>query len=88
MRKIIFLLAMFLTSTPALANEIGEELVTFHCGGCHGDEMYTRDDRKTRSIYQLIGRVKGCNRVAGTQWDKEQINAVVEYLNKTYYHFE
>ena len=88
MRKAITILVLLLMSTPTMSNELGEELVTFSCSGCHGDDMYTRENRKTQNIHQLIGRVKGCNRVAATEWNSEQIDAVVKYLNDTFYHFE
>ncbi len=73
----------------------GKALHDKSCTRCHismfggdGSEMYTRDDRKTRSAAQLAGRISACNANAGAGWFPEDEAHVAAYLNLQYYHFK
>ena len=64
------------------------------CTACHvesfggdGSKIYTRKDRKVKSIEGLMGRVKGCNQQVGANFSKEDVDNVVSYLNQTFYKF-
>lgn len=64
------------------------------CTSCHiemfggdGTKIYTRKDRKTKTVEGLIGRVKSCNQQTGANLGKEDIDNVVNYLNETFYKF-
>lgn len=64
------------------------------CISCHvdmvggdGSKVYTRKDRKIKSIEGLMGQVKGCNQQVGAKFSKDDVDNVVNYLNTTYYKF-
>lgn len=64
------------------------------CISCHvdmaggdGSKVYTRKDRKVKSIEGLMGQVKGCNQQVNAKFSKEDVDNVINYLNKTYYKF-
>ncbi len=64
------------------------------CVACHeqmvsGDAkvLYTRKDRLAKNYQELKQRVRYCKDQLGLDWDKEQTQAVVEYLAKNYYDY-
>ena len=84
-------LILFFTLLPgsALAADIdnGEDLHFEHCTGCHGDEVYTRADRKMKDLAQLGKQVRFCQNAVGATWFDDEVDDVIEYLNTSYYHF-
>jgi len=68
--------------------ERGAALHAAHCTGCHGDEVYTRPDRRIRSFPALVRRVQACNRNIGAGMTPAQVHDVIAYLNRRYYRFE
>jgi len=85
------ILMLFVTVLPAsaLAADIenGEDLHFEHCTGCHGSEVYTRDDRKMRDLAQLGKQVRFCQNAVDATWFDDEVDDVIEYLNATHYHF-
>jgi len=65
----------------------GKQLHNSRCLACHDGRVYTRPDRKVKSIEGLIGQVRRCDRQLGTQLERGQRNDLVKYLNDTYYRF-
>jgi hypothetical protein len=65
----------------------GEKLVQESCTKCHGDEMYTRKDRKVTSLDALGKQVRRCRDNIDITWFDEDISDVVAYLNSKYYKF-
>jgi len=65
----------------------GEKLVQESCTRCHGDEMYTRQDRRVNSLDALGKQVRRCRDNIGITWFDEDVNDVVYYLNNKYYKF-
>lgn len=64
------------------------------CTSCHvqmfggdGSKIYTRKDRKIKTVEGLMGQVKGCNAQVGAKFSKDDVDNVVHYLNTTYYKF-
>ena len=64
------------------------------CQSCHTqmtggkpDMLYTRSDRRVKSLGGLISQVGGCNRMQKVGLDEEGLNDVVKYLNETFYKF-
>ena len=58
-----------------------------HCGACHTPGIHYRRDTLPMSRDELLGLVDVFRRQAGLAWTPEEINDVVEYLNRTRYHF-
>jgi len=65
-----------------------------NCTSCHvsmfggdGSGIYTRADRRIKSLEGLEGQVAGCSNNTGVNLTKDQINDVVKYLNDEYYKF-
>lgn len=65
----------------------GKTLHAQHCSGCHDTSVYTRTNRRVRSIEALIGQVNGCVRQTGARLDREQVNDIVKYLDESFYEF-
>ena len=75
--------------SPVFADELatGRALVAKSCTSCHGDEVYTRPDRKITSLAALQKRVAYCTKAAHVDWSAADKAAVVAYLNTAFYHF-
>ena len=84
MTFLVFLLA----SNSLFADpDQGKVLYEESCTKCHGTEVFTRDDRSIKSLEGLKSRVKQCSQAAESQWGDEEINIVVDYLDKNFYKF-
>ena len=58
------------------------------CSKCHDTSVYSRPDKRINTLGALQGQVNRCTRPAGAEWDKQDIADVVEYLNRSFYHFK
>lgn len=87
--KFLSVLIFILLPGTLLAADIdnGEDLHFEHCTGCHGDEVYTRADRKMKDLAQLGKQVRFCQNAVGATWFDDEVDDVIEYLNATYYRF-
>lgn len=65
----------------------GKQLVDENCYSCHGDEAYTRKDRRVVSRPGLTKQVQRCELALGLSWFDEDINNSAEYLNQKFYRF-
>lgn len=87
-RQLLFAAATVMIATPAVAADINaRRLITDDCTGCHGNEVFSRQDRTVSSMPGLKARVRNCTAVAGADWSSNEMQAVVEYLNERYYDF-
>lgn len=68
--------------------ENGKKLVDDNCYSCHGNEVYTRSDRKVKSFQGLHKQVQRCELSLGLSWFDDQIENASGYLNTSYYHFK
>ncbi len=66
----------------------GKSLHDAQCTACHDSSVYTRANRRVKSVEGLIGQVEFCNRNLGGKLSREQMNDLVQYLNQAYYKFE
>ncbi len=73
--------------SDAQAIQHGKEIVQKDCTRCHGDEVYTRSDRRVKSLAALSKQVQRCKENVGAQLFDEDVNDVVKYLNSKYYKF-
>jgi len=92
MRKVIALttglfFSIFL-QTAAADIVHGKTLHTANCVGCHQQEVYTRKDRRITSLDSLRSQVARCEANLGLKMFPEDIDAVTDYLNASYYKFK
>lgn len=66
----------------------GKQLHNASCTTCHGTEVYTRKNRRIKSIEGLIGQVHNCNTNLERNYSDAQLNDLIKYLSETYYKFE
>ena len=81
------LLAAGALPTTAAA-ENGATLHQENCTSCHDDGVYKRKDRRVTDMAGLKKQVRRCEQSLGLTWFDEDIDAVVAYLNSTYYKFK
>jgi len=86
MKKTVFSLAMLVSITSTA--EIGKEYVDESCLSCHGTEMFTRDESKIETNFDLRRQVSYCVSHLDVDWFPEEEQAVVKYLNDTFYHLK
>jgi len=81
---------LFAMGTGANAADIaaGKELVHENCHSCHGHEVYTRPDRKVKTLAGLHKQVQRCELALGLRWFDQQIDDASGYLNEKYYKFK
>lgn len=63
----------------------GKALTEAHCYQCHGNEVYTRADRKVHTLEGLQRQVQRCELALGLKWFDEEIANVSAYLNQEFY---
>jgi hypothetical protein len=82
------LAAPVLTLNTASAGHQGEAPHNQKCMGCHKTEVYTREDRKVKTLHALSNQVQNCMKgAANTEWTNKQTGDVVDYLNSKFYKF-
>ena len=83
-------IALLLTALPAVQAADagnGKQLVDKNCTSCHDDSVYTRDNRRVKTLDALKKQVKRCELNLGLKWLDDEISDVVSYLNDSYYRF-
>jgi len=70
------------------AADNGAALHQENCTSCHDDGVYKRKDRRVTDMAGLKKQVRRCEQSLGLTWFDEDIDAVVGYLNSTYYKFK
>lgn len=81
------IVACYATASQAVDLENGDDLHFENCTGCHDSTAYTRDDRKVQSLARLGTQVRFCKDNLDLTWFDDEVNDVIGYLNKEYYHF-
>jgi len=79
------------TAQPEMTETMakGKQLHEANCmTGCHNTSVYTRENRKITHLEGLKARVQGCANNFNLPWFDDELAAVVDYLNHTYYLFE
>lgn len=71
------------------------KLYQANCISCHAsmfdgkaDEIFTRKDRKVKTVERLKARVQMCATNLNLQWFDEEVDDVTTYLNREFYHFK
>lgn len=73
-----------------LANEPhsrGQLLYENQCHSCHESVVHVRQDHKARNMADIQYWVGRWSQEVGTKWSADEIDAVVQYLNDTFYHY-
>lgn len=72
----------------------GKQLHDKNCIACHinisggdGTALYTRTNHRVTHLNALKAQVRRCESNLELRWFEEDIDAVVDYLNTTYYKF-
>ena len=95
MKKIINFLLLTLSvslSTNVYAaddkHHNGKDLHDKKCTTCHDNSVYSRDDRKVKTMSALENQVENCMKgAAKAEWTQPETTSVVEFLNDRYYKF-
>ncbi len=66
----------------------GQKLFTqSKCNQCHTTSVYTKPDRKVKSLKALEAQVRRCDSNLNTNWFDDEIHDVTAYLNQQFYKF-
>ena len=93
MKKLILMLTITLVYSTSYAETDpvlvhGEKLHADKCTNCHGTDVYTRENRRVKSLEALSNQVNNCMKgPAKANWTASETNSVVEYLNTKFYKF-
>ncbi len=91
MKKISVLFAVFITFSAYADMQEAKELHDESCLNCHiflhDASFYNREDRKINNNFKLRAQVSFCVNNLNVEWFPDEQMSVVEYLNKTYYHY-
>jgi hypothetical protein len=80
--------ALFATQCLAVEDDNAQSLYDQNCISCHGDEVYTREDRRVGSLAGLEAQVRRCDANLELRLFDEDISALTQLLNDRYYHFK
>ena len=84
----LFLFTITLSVSSYAADvENGSELHAESCTQCHDSAAYTREDRKVHNLDRLGTQVRFCKDNLGVAWFDDEVDDVIEFLNKEYYHY-
>lgn len=65
----------------------GQLLYENHCITCHDSRAHIRDKRKSRSVADIEKWVFRWAQHLNLEWDRVEINDVIDYLNQRFYQF-
>jgi len=95
MRKLsmlVFLTCLPFSSLPVSAAAPGnvaegEKLHSANCTGCHDTKVYSRSDRKVKSMAGLKEQMAMCGHAAKLELSESDKQNLVKYLNERFYRF-
>ena len=76
-----------ITAVNAADADIGKSLYDANCQGCHDTRIHTRPNRIIHTYGDLANRVKFCDAQVKAGFTDEQLKAVTDYLNSSFYKF-
>jgi cytochrome c5 len=74
----------------SLANEpepLGKMLYENHCLSCHESMVHIRETQKAKTIEDIQYWVGRWSIELDVKWSADEIDAVVQHLNETFYHY-
>ena len=66
----------------------GKRLYDANCTKCHDSSVFTRKDRRVRSLDALKGQLEACGHAANVNLSAAQKQDLVKYLNDQFYRFQ
>ncbi len=78
-------LLYFSSSLLSAEPDRGQMLYENHCQACHETWLHSRTDRRVSSLSELRKRVQGWSNHSELNWRNEDIDAVTDYLSRTFY---
>lgn len=84
---LVFLAAAGVAQAQAPAAERGKLLYETHCIACHSTQVHWRDQRLVKTWDGLLVQVARWQGNMVLRWNRDDIYAVAEHLNRLYYHF-
>ena len=81
-------LATLSSSSFAIDVNHGKSLQQENCMRCHDDGIYTREERRVTTLDALRQQVQRCETNLDLTWFPEDVDAVIEYLNTSFYKFK
>lgn len=81
-------LVMASSSSAAADINHGKSLQQENCMRCHDDSIYTREERRVTTRDALQRQVQRCETNLNLAWFPEDVDAVTEYLNTSFYKFK
>ena len=81
-------LVMASSSSAAVDINHGKSLQQQNCMRCHDDSIYTREERRVTTRDALQHQVQRCETNLDLAWFPEDVDAVIEYLNTSFYKFK
>jgi mono/diheme cytochrome c family protein len=92
MRAQTYVLIGSLLSAPLAAHAVnvehGKALHDENCVSCHDTSVYTRPDRRIKSLDSLKTQVQRCEVSQALQWFDQDVDDVMAYLNTHFYKFD
>ena len=87
---ISILLSSALLAQPALPADSaqGKKLHDANCVKCHSTSVYTRQDRKIKSLAALNEQLVPCTHAAQVTLTDDEQKSIVQYLNEQFYKFK
>ena len=87
LRYLVFSLFIVLSQNAAAKADV-ETILVEQCSSCHGNEVYTRPDRRVKNLMDLEKQLHRCNHVIAEKMDIQTVTELMDYLNKRYYKFK
>ena len=85
---ILFISAISFTASLNAADiDNGNELHADKCTACHDSSLYIRENKRVQTLPKLGAQVRFCKDNLGIAWFDDEVEDVVGFLNKNYYHF-
>jgi mono/diheme cytochrome c family protein len=66
----------------------GQAVHAKQCTTCHDSGVYTRPNRRVKTIEGLQGQVRMCNGQLQTGLTRDELNDIVRFLNDRFYRFD
>ena len=85
----IFSIGLVLNYPSAYADDIerGRLLYENHCTVCHKSSVHIRANNKAKTITDIRYQIARWQSTLNLQWREQEIAAVLNYLNQSYYHY-
>ena len=87
LQYLIFIMPFLLSQNVSAKADV-ETLLVEQCSSCHGNEVYTRANRRVNNLMELEKQLHRCNHVISEKMDINTVTEVMDYLNQRYYKFK